>query len=70
MDILIRDARFWAAVVLLVKSVLFYAVPDFPEPIWTAIDGVVAVLLGGLAGVGARQQVTARRLRAVTADEA
>lgn len=70
MDILIRDARFWAAVVLLVKSILFYALPSFPEPIWAAIDGIVAVLLGGLAGVEARQQVTARRLRAAAADEA
>jgi hypothetical protein len=62
MDVLIRDAKFWAAVVLLVKAILFYAVPSFPEPVWAAIDGIVAVLLGGLAGVEARQQVVARRV--------
>lgn len=64
MDILIRDAKFWAAVILLFKAILFYAVPAFPESIWMAIDGIVAVLLGGLAGVEARQQVVARRTQA------
>src|SRR5574343_380623 len=62
MDLLIRDAKFWAAIVLLVKAILFYAVPSFPAPVWAAIDGIVAVLLGGLAGVEARQQVVARRI--------
>lgn len=62
MDLLIRDAKFWAAVVLLIKVVLFYALPDFPDQIWSAIDGVIAVVIGGLAGVETRARVVARRV--------
>ena len=50
MEILIRDARFWVALLLLIRSVLFYAVPAFPEQIWVAIDTFVGVALGILAG--------------------
>ena len=32
------------------RSVLFYAVPAFPEQIWVAIDTFVGVVLGILAG--------------------
>ena len=50
MEILIRDTRFWVALLLLIRSVLFYAVPAFPEQIWVAIDTFVGVVLGILAG--------------------
>ena len=50
MEILIRDARFWVALLLLIRSVLFYVVPAFPEQIWVAIDTFVGVMLGILAG--------------------
>ena len=50
MEILMRDARFWVALLLLVRSVLFYVVPAFPEQIWVAIDTFVGVVLGILAG--------------------
>ena len=50
MEILIRDARFWVALLLLIRSVLFYVVPAFPEQIWVAIDTFVGVVLGILAG--------------------
>ena len=46
MEILIRDARFWVALLLLIRSVLFYVVPAFPEQIWVAIDTFVGVVLG------------------------
>ena len=49
-SILIRDARFWVALLLLIRSVLFYVVPAFPEQIWVAIDTFVGVVLGILAG--------------------
>jgi hypothetical protein len=50
MEILIRDARFWLALLLLVKSVLFYVLPMFPEQLWTALDTFVGVVLAILAG--------------------
>lgn len=62
MDLLIRDAKFWAAVVLLVKVLLFYVMPDFPGQIWSAIDALIAVVIGSLAGVETRRAVVARRV--------
>ena len=50
MEILIRDARFWVALLLLMRSVLFYVAPAFPEQIWVAIDTFVGVILAILAG--------------------
>jgi hypothetical protein len=61
MEILMRDARFWVALLLLIRSVLFYAVPAFPEQIWVAIDTFVGVVLGILAGNNVVQ--TSRRLQ-------
>lgn len=60
-----RDARFWAAVVLLVKSVLFYLVPSFPQEVWSSLDALVAVVLAIMAGSGAVQ--VARQIRAARA---
>ena len=62
MEILIRDARFWVALLLLIRSVLFYVVPAFPEQIWVAIDTFVGVVLGILAG---NNVVQTRRAAAV-----
>jgi len=63
MDILLKDAKFWVAVVLLLKVILFYAIPTFPEEIWTAVDALLAVVIGAFAGVASRQLVVARRVR-------
>ena len=61
MEILIRDARFWVALLLLIRAVLFYVVPAFPEQIWVAIDTFVGVVLGILAGNNVVQMRRARR---------
>ena len=58
---LVRDARFWVAVVLLIKSVLFYAEPGFPPEVWAAVDGVLAVVIGSLAGQSATRIAGERR---------
>jgi hypothetical protein len=52
---LMRDARFWTAVVLLLKTALFYTVPDFPPEIWGAVDALLAVVIGAMAGQSAAQ---------------
>lgn len=57
---LIRDARFWMAVVLLVKSIVFYAAPDFPPEVWGAVDAVLAAVIGALAGDAAVRLTRAR----------
>ena len=54
--------RFWVALLLLIRSVLFYVVPAFPEQIWVAIDTFVGVVLGILAG---NNVVQTRRAAAV-----
>ncbi len=57
---LVRDARFWVAVVLLIKTVVFYAAPGFPPEVWAAVDGVLAVVIGAMAGRSARMTVGRR----------
>ena len=50
---LLRDARFWTALILVVKAVLFYAAPDFPLSIGGAVDALLAVVIGAMAGQSA-----------------
>ena len=50
MSILLRDARFWVALLLLVRAVLFYVAPEFPMAVWAAVDAFVGVVLAVLAG--------------------
>jgi hypothetical protein len=64
---LLRDSRFWAAVVALLNVVLFYLVPTFPKEIWAAINAVLAVVIGALAtksAAGKRQARLAAQVRA------
>lgn len=66
---LVHDARFWVAVVLVIKTALFYAVPGFPPDVWGAIDGLLAVVIGAMAGQSAAQlSRAARSERALTAE--
>lgn len=58
---LLRDARFWSAVVVLLNAVLLYFVPNFPKEIWAAIDALLAIVIGSLATRGAVAKARARR---------
>ena len=60
-NLLLRDSRFWAAVLALANAILFFFVPTFPTTIWVAIDGVAAVVLAILATNGSRAEVRATR---------
>lgn len=62
--VLLKDSRFWAALILLVQAVLFYLAPQFPQEIWLAINTFLGVVLAILAGNG----VIAQR-RAAAADK-
>jgi hypothetical protein len=48
--VLLKDSRFWAALILLVQAVLFNLAPNFPQEIWTAINTFLGVTLAILAG--------------------
>jgi hypothetical protein len=65
--LLLRDSRFWAAVLALLNAIIFFFVPTFPTTIWVAIDGVAAVVLAILATNGSRAQV--REARALQAEQ-
>ena len=48
-EMLLRSRKFWLAVVGIVQIVLFQFVPDFPEQVWQAIAGLLAVLIASIA---------------------
>lgn len=49
LKLLLTNSKFWAAFMLLVNTILLWAVPDFPPTIWAAIDALVAVIIGAMA---------------------
>jgi hypothetical protein len=58
---LFKKPEFWAAVVLLVKTVLFYFLPQFPKELWSAIDALLAVILGFLTANRVRNYIESRK---------
>jgi uncharacterized membrane protein HdeD (DUF308 family) len=46
---LFHSRKFWLALVGVLQTVLFSAIPDFPKEVWLAIDGLIAVLIGAIA---------------------
>lgn len=60
LDILVHDGRFWTALVFLVQTILFYAVPSFPHEIWEALSAVLAVVFATLTARAARAERAAR----------
>jgi hypothetical protein len=60
--VLLKDSRFWTALILLVQAVLFYLAPQFPQEIWLAVNTFVGVVLAILVGNGviAQRRVAAR----------
>ena len=61
---LLRDAKFWAAVVALLNAIVFFVDPQFPKEIWAAIDALLAVVIGSMA---TREAVTKEQTRRVIA---
>lgn len=49
-EILVHDAKFWAAVLLLLQAVLFFFVPEFPREIWAALSAVLGIVFAALTG--------------------
>jgi len=47
---LLGSRKFWLSVVGVVQTILFSAIPDFPQEVWVAIDALLIVLIGTIAG--------------------
>ena len=45
---LLKNSKFWIAVVALAQTILFQFVPSFPQGVWEAIDGVLVILIAAL----------------------
>lgn len=61
-DILIRDAKFWTALLFLAQTILFLVRPDFPPELWAATSGLLVAVFGALTARSARSERKARRL--------
>jgi predicted choloylglycine hydrolase len=46
---LLRSRKFWLAVIAVVQTIVFQFYPEFPPAMWQAIDGLLAVLIAGIA---------------------
>ena len=44
-DVLLRDPKFWTALLFLVQTLVFYFLPAFPQEIWAAITALLRRLL-------------------------
>ncbi len=42
---LLNSRKFWLAVVGIVQTVLFCLLPDFPEVVWQAVNGLIEVMI-------------------------
>lgn len=49
MNGLLQSRKFWLAMLALVQTVVFQFFPQFPQSMWQAIDGVLAVLIAAIA---------------------
>ncbi len=49
LNALLHSRKFWLASFGVVQTIVFAAIPDFPQEIWVAIDGLVVVLIGSIA---------------------
>ena len=61
-NILIRDPKFWTAVLFLGQTILFLVVPGFPPELWTALSGVLAIAFAAFT-----TRTTVKRKRALRA---
>lgn len=57
----VTDSRFWLAFYALAQVILFWAVPDFPREIWTAIDALIVVVIGIITGQSVISRARAAR---------
>ena len=49
MSSLLKSRKFYLALFGIIQTLLFWALPDFPDEIWQSIDALVMVLIGAIA---------------------
>ena len=54
--LLLQSRKFWLVLFGLVQTIVFHYLPDFPQDVWLAIDGLVAVLIATIAYEDAHRQ--------------
>jgi Mn2+/Fe2+ NRAMP family transporter len=60
-DILLRDPKFWTAVLFLIQTLLFLFLPSFPPQLWEAMSAVLVIVFGALT---VRSTVQEKQVRA------
>jgi uncharacterized membrane protein len=60
---LLKDSRFWAAVILLGRVTLPHLGVVIPEDVWKAIEGLIDAILGSILGGLALYAARARYLK-------
>lgn len=48
LDILLRDPKFYTALLFLIQTLLFFFVPGFPAEIWAALSAVLVIVFAAL----------------------
>jgi len=46
---LLRSRKFWLAVVAVIQTIIFTAVPTFPQDVWQAINELLVILIATIA---------------------
>lgn len=54
---LLRSRKFWLAVLAVGQTVLFQFVPDFPQEVWIAINGLILAVIAGITVEDAAQKL-------------
>ena len=63
-DVLLRDPKFWTALLFLVQTLVFKLLPAFPQEIWAAITALLAIVFATLttrSTVQANRALAAKR---------
>lgn len=58
---ILTNGAVWSAFLLLVNTLLFYFVPDFPREVWASLNGFIIALLAAVGVAGVRTEVRAMR---------
>jgi type III secretory pathway component EscV len=62
--ILVRDPKFWTAILMVIQTLLFLFYPGFPVELWTALSALLAVVFAAFSTKSAVTEKRARKLNA------
>lgn len=58
---LLRSRKFLISIAALFQSILFALIPNFPDAVWIALDGVFSVLIAAIAYEDGQQKRAGQR---------